>query len=321
MSATSNLSSQTNDSGDPRIGNLLGVKITTIHEAKLVLLGFPSDAGVARNHGRRGAAKAPNIIRKFLNKLTPDPQNQPAFIDLIAHSADQNDLFISGDIQADQDRLAEELKPYLEDNCIPIILGGGHETSFGHFQAYVKANKPVSILNWDAHTDVRPLHDGEGHSGSPFRQALESPGAFCSHYVVAGLNRHSTAKSHLDFIRHHNGRYYWHDDISIASIDKIYNLLDSPCMVSFDVDAVQQANAPGVSAPSANGLSPQLWLYAAYRAGQSTAVSSMDIVEFNPYFDRDHQTARLVALSIWYFLSGVAQRKTFRSFHKKTTSG
>ena len=53
-------------------------------------------------------------------------------------------------------------------------------------------------------------------------------------------------------------------------------------MASFDLDAVDQAYAPGVSAPAVNGLSADLWLHAAYRAGQCPHVKSMDIVELNP---------------------------------------
>jgi len=79
-------------------------------------------------------------------------------------------------------------------------------------------------------------------------------------------------------------------------------------MVSFDLDAVDQAFAPGVSAPAVNGLTPDLWLHATYRAGQCPSVKSLDLVELNPLFDHDHQTARLAALTLWYFLKGVSER-------------
>ncbi len=79
-------------------------------------------------------------------------------------------------------------------------------------------------------------------------------------------------------------------------------------MATFDMDAVDQAYAPGVSAPTANGLRPELWLRAARMAGRHERVSSFDIVECNPDFDHGSQTARLAALTVWSFLKGLAKR-------------
>jgi formiminoglutamase len=79
-------------------------------------------------------------------------------------------------------------------------------------------------------------------------------------------------------------------------------------MVSFDLDALNQGEAPGVSAPNAAGLSSALWLAAAYVAGRSRAVTSADVVELNPRVDRDDQTARVAALTVWWLLRGCAER-------------
>jgi formiminoglutamase len=79
--------------------------------------------------------------------------------------------------------------------------------------------------------------------------------------------------------------------------------------VSFDLDAVHQAEAPGVSAPNPSGLRSELWLQAAYAAGRTAAVTSADVVELNPRVDRDGQTARLAALTVWWLLRGRAERR------------
>ena len=64
-------------------------------------------------------------------------------------------------------------------------------------------------------------------------------------------------------------------------------------MSLFDIDAVDQAQAPGVSAPATGGLYAALWLEAAYQAGRSPRVTSCDLVELCPPHDRDGQTARV----------------------------
>ncbi len=79
-------------------------------------------------------------------------------------------------------------------------------------------------------------------------------------------------------------------------------------LVSFDLAAVDQAAAPGVSRPTAIGLDPHLRYKAAYEAGRCPHVTSIDLVGLNRAFDEDDRTARLDALTLWLLLSGLAER-------------
>lgn len=295
---------------DLRIGALLGKNLKEGDTPGAVLVGFPSDEGVKRNGGRPGAAKAPDEIRKALYKMTPDAENPIAFTELITRSLYWGNLEVSGDLEADQKALGKVIAGCLEQGTVPIILGGGHETAFSHFLGYAVAGLETAILNVDAHTDVRPLKNGKAHSGSPFRQALEHESSCCSKYLVAGLQPHSVAKAHLDFIDEHSGSYLFRDETNITSVSGLFHEHESErLMVTFDMDAVDQAFAPGVSAPCANGLPSDLWLTAAYLAGRNDQVTSFDLSEVNPDYDRDRQTAKLAALTIWNFLLGLSQRK------------
>lgn len=294
---------------DPRIGHLSGRNVSDDGTPKAVIIGFPSDEGVQRNGGRRGAAKAPDEIRKALYKMTPDAENPGAFSELIKQMTDIGNLEITGDLGADQEALGKVIAGYLEQGTVPIILGGGHETSFGHFLGYANTAIQTAIFNLDAHTDVRPLKDGKAHSGSPFRQAIEHESGCCEKYLVAGLQPHSVAKAHLEFIDENNGSYLFRDGTNITSISGLFHGHESErLMVTFDMDAVDQAYAPGVSAPCTNGVQPDLWLTAAYLAGKNEQVTSFDLSEVNPEYDRDGQTARLAALTVWNFLLGLSQR-------------
>jgi len=294
---------------DPRLGQLLGTGLSAGATPRVVLVGFPSDEGVHRNGGRVGAAGAPDDIRRMLYRLTPDAERFEEFVDLVEHTRDLGNLVLSDDVERDQERLAEALDPLLLGGSFVIVLGGGHETSFGHFQAYALGGQRVGILNWDAHPDVRELKDGLGHAGSPFRQAILDPSGSCRQFVAAGLLPHVVARSHLEFIAAHGGRFVWRRDLSPARIDEIYGSLTGPSFVSFDLDAVEQAAAPGASSPSVGGITADLWLYAAYRAGRTRAVTSCDVVEMNPVYDRDSAAARLAAATVWQVLKGVAERE------------
>lgn len=293
----------------PRIGEMLGRRVDDPRRARVAVVGFPVDEGVCRNGGRVGAAEGPGAIRRHLYRLSPDPRKHDAFVELLEHTVDLGDLAPTMNLETDQEVLGEVIGELLSRECIPIILGGGHETTCGHFLGYVKANRPVSIINWDAHPDVRPLLEELGHSGSPFRQILDyGPGA-CPGYTVLGLNPHAVARSHLDWLSEHRGSYAFRDAVNRERIATTYANLSENVLVTFDLDAVDASFAPGVSAPATPGLSSELWLEAAYRAGACAQVRSMDVVELNPRFDIDDRTARLAAVTVWHFLSGLVERR------------
>jgi formiminoglutamase len=316
---------------DPRLGDLFGRKLGGDVPARVVLIGFPTDEGVRRNRGRPGAAAAPPEIRRWLARLTPDARSGQAFIDLVEATRDLGDLTASGDLERDQERLAEAVAPHLAAGTFVIVLGGGHETAYGHFLGYVRAAREVAILNWDAHPDVRELKEGRGHSGSPFRQALLHPSGLCRGYRVAGLLPQSAAAAHVAFVAERGG-VVWGESLTPGAIGKLYDAAAVSTLVSFDIDAVDQGQAPGVSAPATGGMSTDLWLTAAYRAGLCPAVTSCDLVEMNPNYDRDGQTARLAALTVWQVLRGLAARsgnvasapapgRTARARRQKTSIG
>ena len=302
-------------SDDPRLGDL--VDFSQDGElsagAQIAILGFPSDEGVRINGGRPGAAEGPDRIRRWLYAMTPDARAGDAHTSLLARTVDLGNVCCSGRVAEDQRRLGAVLAPLLGQGILPILLGGGHETSFGHFLGYVLAEQEVSILNIDAHADVRPLVDGQPHSGSPFRQALEHPSQACRDYTVMGLNPHAVALQHVEYVVSQGGTCLWHDDFEPVDFETYLARTTARTLLTFDLDGLHQAFAPGVSAPNANGSVPSLWFQFALLAGRSEKVTSLDIVELNPRYDIDDRTARIAALAIWQFLRGVSTRSSMLS--------
>ncbi|MDA7950539.1 MAG: formimidoylglutamase [Pirellulaceae bacterium] len=317
---------------DRRLGHWISrpLSIEEVDWAKyqFALVGFPCDIGVGRNGGRVGAANAPNEIREQLYKMTPDVRLEGRFENILSRTVDLGNLSLAQaslttlgkvdpfalPMEEAQEKLGAIVAFLLSREIVPIILGGGHETAYGHFLGYQKAQKEVSIVNWDVHTDVRPLKRGKenevkkGHSGSPFRQALFLENSVCSKYSVYGLNPFAVGQDQLDFLREPKREYAFCEEVTDEFIEKVYRNMDSPQMVTFDMDSVDQAFAPGVSAPAAVGLSKERWLRVAYCAGRSKMCSSFDLVEINPRVDIDRQTARLGALTIWKIFQGLSER-------------
>lgn len=311
---------QRGDPEDPRLGEVVhrwtGGPLQ-LRVGQPVLLGFPCDEGVRRNGGRVGAAKAPDAIREQLYRLTSwsnTPGTDLRELDLL----DLGNLRVSKRLEAAQELLGKVLGNLLQAATIPIVLGGGHETAYGHYLGYAAAKLDCGIINVDAHLDVRTYSKG-GHSGSPFRQAMERKQRPLkwNRYVVIGAQRHCVSEAHKDYVERRLGRIYW-ADISCTTPERTSETfvkglarLGKNCrgiLVSIDADAFRQADVPGCSAPNPVGLHGDAWPSIAGRAGLDWRVRSIELVEVNPRFDRDAQTARWAAVGLREFLVGLAVR-------------
>ena len=291
---------------DIRIGDI--VYSNAKSPTEVVLIGFPSDEGVRRNGGRVGAARAPELIRSIFKRLTPHPEHFDDHVAVLSSMHDVGDVDVSGDLEADQQLLGSLVGSVLGSNQIPVIIGGGHETSFGHVLGYDQLRQKVSIINWDAHPDVRPLKDGRSHSGSPFRQALELGRGTVLDYTVAGLQPQHVAREHLQYINSRKSAWFWAEELDRVAVQGIFHGVTKSTMVSIDMDVVNQAYAPGVSAPTAGGITDRQLFEIAYQAGLHPLVRSIDVVEVNPEYDQDMRTVRLAAMALWWFTLGLAKR-------------
>jgi len=315
---------------DPRLGEVIEFwkgDAAALKPGRAVIVGFPQDEGVRRNGGRAGAAEAPRDIRSHLWRLVPCDGSTGT--DLSARPPlDIGDVLAKGTLEDSQDALATVIAELLTRKAVPVILGGGHETAYGHYLGYVGAKKPVGIINLDAHLDVRPLIDGKGHSGSPFRQALEHPQQPLpgNMYVCIGVQPQSISQAHLQYVSQRGGTVAWCASVQsafaterllarhIARMQKARRQV----YVSIDADVVRQADMPGVSAPNPSGLPGHDLMAAARHAGGQPAVSSFDVVEINPRLDHDGQSTRWAALVVWHFLMGLAERKAGKPTGKRS---
>ena len=135
-------------------------------------IGFCCDEGVKRNKGRIGAAKGPKSIRRELANLPCCFSKEVKLFDAGNISCENSTL------EESQNLLSKAVEKILSLNLFPIVLGGGHEIAFGHYNGISnyftkKTAKPnIGIINFDAHFDLRPYPNG-GSSGTMFRQIAD----------------------------------------------------------------------------------------------------------------------------------------------------
>lgn len=308
-----------NRADDPRLAEVAEFwrgDAAALKPGRAVIVGFPQDEGVRRNHGRAGAADAPREIRRCLYRLTPwDPLTNHDLADL--PPLDAGDIRVRGPLEETQQALGEVIAGILRARAVPVVLGGGHEAAYGHYLGYVGAGLPVGVVNIDAHLDVRPLVGGQGTSGTSFRQMLEHPHHPLpgSRYICLGAQPHFTSRDHCLETRQRGCTISWTAEVENALAKHFAHHRDvlaaSGCSVylSIDADVVRAADVPAVSAPNPTGLAGEEIAQCARLAGQSIQVGSLDIVEINPRLVDDGRSTRWAAVVIWNFLQGLAARR------------
>lgn len=276
-------------------------------EPGFALLGFASDLGVKRNLGRAGAAEGPQAIKQALAGLAVHRQ---------MNIYDVGSIFpMDDDLESAQEALAEVVQLLLKKNIKTIVLGGGHETAWGHYQglAAFLADKPLNIINFDAHFDLRePPADQKGNSGTPFRQIAADCNAknLSFNYSCMGIQQQANTGYLFNVAEKLGVRHLLASDIHLKSLvyseEFLASLLQSsmPVYLSLCLDVFSTCYAPGVSAPQAFGLSPWQVLPLVHQLLSSGKVLSIDIVELAPTLDPDLRTRKLAAGLLTEILHG-----------------
>lgn len=266
---------------------------------KYVFLGFPVDEGVKRNKGRIGASEGSLSLRKTLVNL---PVQREYAIDL----ADAGDIVcLDNDLESAQAALAEAVAIIIQKGGFPIVLGGGHEVTYGHYNGVKAAKKgKIGVINFDAHFDLRRPEGGVPTSGTGFYQIASEEKAAGSHmdYLAIGIQRISNTEALFDTAYNFGADYIEAKDfhyINNSFIEyKLQNFLDriDHLYVTVDLDVFAAAYAPGVSATAFNGLVPDTYFKLAMnQLMASPKLASIDFAELNPRYDIDSRTAKLAA--------------------------
>lgn len=286
------------------------LQIKKRQDTKIALLGYAVDAGVISNGGRSGAKDGPDSIRKMLGPLANHVNETTLVYDY------GNIVVEDDDIDAAQLLMRDTIYTCLQENHLPVILGGGHDAAYPHYLGIQKhietTGQTVGIINFDAHFDLRPLTDGKGHSGSPFLQiANQFSNSF--NYLVLGIQKASNPKTLFETASSLNCNFLEIEQFNIAHWDLVKNSIANfiasvdKVYVTIDLDGFSSAYAPGVSAPSPLGFTPEIIWKSLEEIIQSNKLLSVDIVELNPAYDQDNATARLGARCLEYIIRTISR--------------
>lgn len=281
-------------------------------------LGFCCDKGVEYNLGRPGASKAPPSIRKEMANL-------PLRFDEKTRIFDGGDIYCDNmDLAKGQMELASMVERIFSLNFFPIVLGGGHEIAFGHYNGIMNSipemaspegkQAGVGIVNFDAHFDLRP-YGGGANSGTMFLQIADG----CKEtnrdfsYFCLGVQQYGNTISLFKKAEELKARYVLAKEMDDSAVPGIMEQLDEfisgndYIYLTLCADVFSSAFAPGVSASQPFGLHPEIVLKLIKHVIGSGKVISMDIAEVSPRFDEDNRTSKLAAIIIFAIINTLSE--------------
>jgi arginase len=247
---------------------------------RLAILGVPFDE---KSSYLRGAAGGPAAIR-----AASTGKCYCAYTELGVNLEEDTVMVDAGDVDTSGDpdktfALTEKaVARILAKGAVPIILGGDHSITYPVLKAFAKAHRPLDILHFDAHPDLyEDLYGDRLSHACPLARIVED--GLAASVVQVGVRAISAA--HRAKALKHGVRMIEMKDIA----DPLFLKFANPVYISFDLDALDPAFAPGVSHHEPGGLSTRQAIQV-IQALKGTIVG-MDIVELNPTRDAAGITA------------------------------
>lgn len=243
-------------------------------EYDIAIVGIPFDE---KSSYLRGAAKGPQAIRAASTGKAISPWTELGVnLEQDVILKDLGDLEISGNFRAVFSRIEEKISALLDKEKAPVVLGGDHSISYPVVKAVSKKFDSLDILHFDAHPDLYPDLYGDPFSHAcPFARIVEE--GLVENLVQVGI-RAATGEQRKKALKYKVRMVEMKDLIEDLTLD-----FSNPLYISFDMDALDPAFAPGVSHHEPGGLSTRQVI--AILQSLQAEIVGMDIVELNP--DRD----------------------------------
>jgi agmatinase len=288
--------------------------VTTTQDVDVAVVGAPFDTATSR---RPGARFGPEAIRSASIGLRP--YHPPLDVDVFGSLSvvDRGDLDVTpGNAERTTTQIAAGLEPILRAGVVPVVLGGDHSVVLGELRAHAAVHGPVALVLLDAHADTWDDYYGERYfHGTPFRRALEEGLVLPERSIMAGMRGPLYSRSDIS-----DARTMGFEIVPDAELRELgpgeygrrvrSRVGDAPVYMSFDIDVLDPAFAPGTGTPEVAGLDPREAL-ALIRALAGMRFTGFDVVEVAPAYDGPGETTALLAASVAYeflALTAVAKR-------------
>jgi agmatinase len=281
----------------PHVADLSGVDAA--------VCGIPFDTATSY---RTGARFGPEAIRSASALIRPyHPVHDVNVVEALS-IVDYGDLPVSpGDTTRTYAQVEEGLAPLVAAGVFPIALGGDHSITLAELRVLAKRHGPIALVLLDAHADTWEAYFGQKYfHGTTFKRAVEEGLLDPTASVMAGMRGSVYAASDLGTARELGFTVIESEDLRRLSPERYGELIrnnvgELPVFLSFDIDFLDPAFAPGTGTPEVAGFSTAEAL-AFLRALRGIDIVGCDVVEVAPAYDGPGQPTALAAANVVFEL-------------------
>ena len=290
----------------------------TVTGIDFAVVGVPWDGATSYRTGQR---LGPDAIRKV--SVTLRPYNLDLDVGIFEHCSgvDYGDLsVVPGYIEDTYDKIETELYPLVEAGVIPVVLGGDHSITLPELRAIAKTHGPVALIHFDSHTDTNDQYFGKPYyHGSPFRRAVEENIILPANSIQVGMRGSVYSKDAYDDSTSLGFRVVTMSSVREMGLPRLIETIQdrvgpNKVFVTFDIDVVDPAYAPGTGTPEVGGFTSAEAIDL-IQGLKGLNFVAFDVVEVLPAYDVAEITALLAANIVYEFLSLIALNKKMSVSH------
>jgi agmatinase len=272
----------------------------------VAIVGVPFDGGTSY---RTGARLGPREIRAQSSLIRPYSYFQKVAPFDVLRVADVGDVDAPPtSIEKAYAAIEQSMDRIIGAGAIPLAVGGDHSISLPILRAIARKHGPVGLVQFDAHIDTWDEYfGGKYFHGTPFRRAIEEGLIARGRFVQVGIRGPMYGEEDFDFHREHDITMIDIDRVKADGVDKVIEAVrtvlagSSGVFVTFDIDGIDPAFAPGTGTPEVGGLTS----HEAQRLIRGLAglpIVGCDVVEVAPQFDGPSQITSLLAANLMFEL-------------------
>lgn len=280
-----------------------------IEEADIAIIGVNEDRKAPYN---QGCGLAPDFVRKYLYELFQGPFK--------IKIADLGNIKAGDQVKDTYFAVKTTVAELIRKKVIPVIIGGSQDLSYANYMAYETLGQIINIVSIDSGFDLGLKRNEEINHRNFLSTILTHQPNYLFNYTNLGYQTYLVDQDAIELM----DKLYF-DVYRLGAVRKdleeVEPIVRSADMISFDISAIRQSDAPGNANVSPNGFYGEEACQMVRYAGLSDKLSSIGFYEVNPAFDQGEQTAHLVAQMIWYFFDGYYHRKNDMPDRKRKDSG
>jgi guanidinobutyrase len=268
-------------------------------------LGIPMDIGTSNRPGTR---LGPRQIRDESRMIRPYNMATGAAPFEHLQVADIGDVPINlFDLKKSVSIISDHYREVLSHGAIPLTLGGDHTLSWPILRAIAEKHGPVALIHVDAHSDTNDEMFGEKEAhGCPFRRAWEEGCLQNDKVFQIGLRGTGYSKGDFDWGRQQGwtciqAEECWHKSLTPLMADIRAKIGDAPVYLTYDIDSLDPAFAPGTGTVEVGGLTTMQGLEI-IRGTAGLNLVGGDLVEVSPPYDPAGNTAMIAASYLYEML-------------------